>query len=164
MKKGTLIIWVIIFGFMALVIFQNKAFFLESKTSISLNLGISEPYQSPELANAVIVLFFFICGIIIAYLFNLSFRFKAKRSIKKLNATVASDLNELSGLKSEINKLKSIEAPVDEKADTVKLDLNATQKVDANSPADKTVKIDAAKGAPNPGEVTREGAGQKKEK
>jgi uncharacterized integral membrane protein len=156
MKKATLIIWVIIFGFMALVVFQNKTFFLESKTAISLNLGIAAPYQTPELPNAILVLIFFFCGCIVTYLFSLSGRFKAKRSIKKLNTTIASDINELNELKGEVNKLKGIEAPVDEKADTVKLDMNATQKVDAESPADKTVKFDTTKGASNPGEDTGE--------
>ena len=162
MKKGTLIIWVIIFGFMALVLFQNKAFFLETKTAISLNLGITEAYQSPELPNAVLVLFFFVCGIIIAYLFSLSTRFKAKRMIKKLNTTVASHLNELSELKSEISKLKGIEPPVDEKADTVTLDMNATQKIDAESSADKTVKFDTTKDASSPGKDSKETTSQKK--
>ena len=53
MKKATLIVWVIIFGFIALVIFQNKGFFLETKTSIGLDLGIVEAYKSPELPIAV---------------------------------------------------------------------------------------------------------------
>ena len=44
MKKATLIIWVIIFGFIALVIFQNQSFFL-AKQALRLNLGVLEEYQ-----------------------------------------------------------------------------------------------------------------------
>ena len=166
MKKATLIIWVIIFGFIALVILQNKVFFLESKTSVALNLGIVEPYQSPELYNAVLVLIFFFCGLFIAFLFSLSARFKAKRTIKKLNTTVASNINELNELKNEISRLKGIEKPVDEKADTVKLDLNATRKFDAansdESAADKTIKFDAAEKTSNPDEKGAPESGEKK--
>ncbi|MCP4630683.1 MAG: LapA family protein [bacterium] len=160
MKKGTLIIWVVIFGFMALVIFQNKAFFLESKTSISLNLGIAEPYQSPELANALIVLCFFVFGCIVAYLFGLSVRFKTKRSIKKLSAAEASHEKELTELKDEVTKLKSIETPVDENTDAIKLGMDTAPKIDAASPADKTLKLDPTKEVSNPGEHT----GEKKKK
>ena len=51
MKKATLIIWVIIFGFIALVIFQNQTFFL-AKQSFRLNLGIMSEYLSPAIPNA----------------------------------------------------------------------------------------------------------------
>jgi cell division protein FtsL len=166
MKKATLIIWVIILGFIALVIFQNQTFFL-AKNTLRLNLGISEEYLSPELPNAVIFLIFFFCGVIIEYLFSVSTRFKAKRTIKKLNTNIAAHINELSELKREVNTLKGIETPVDEKADTVKLDMNATQKI-ANespdeSPADKTLKFDATAETSNPTEDTEEGSSEKKE-
>jgi uncharacterized integral membrane protein len=160
MKKGTLFIWVIIVGFMALVIFQNKAFFLESKTSITINLGISAPYQSPEVANAVIVLCFFVFGCIVAYLFGLSVRFKTKRSIKKLSAAEASHVKELNELKDEVTKLKSIETPVDDKTEVVKPGGDAAPKIDTASPADKTLKLDPDQRASNPGEP----AGEKKKK
>ena len=164
MKKGTLFIWLIIFGFMALVIFQNKAFFLESKTAIYLNLGFGAAFQTPELPNAVIFLIFFVFGAIVAYLFGLSVRFKAKRSIKKLTVAEASHLKELSELKDEITQLKSIDTPADEKADTIKLGMDTAPKIDAASPADKTLKLDAAKEASNPATDTKEDAGGGKEK
>ncbi len=41
MKKATLIIWLIIFGFIALVIFQNQTFFM-AKESYRINLGIMD--------------------------------------------------------------------------------------------------------------------------
>ena len=54
MKKATLIIWVIIFGVIALLIFQNKAFFLTNQ-SLRVNLGIVKAYQTPELPIAILV-------------------------------------------------------------------------------------------------------------
>ena len=165
MKKGTLIIWLIIFGFIALVIFQNQAFFL-TKTDFDLNLGFQN-YSIPPQYNAVVLLIFFFFGIIIAYLFNVSARFKAKRTIKKLNTTIAGHINELSELKSEIKTLKGLEEPVDEKADTVKLDMGATQQIPDNSaaetPDDKTIKFDTGEDKANPTDNTEEAPGEKKE-
>jgi uncharacterized integral membrane protein len=166
MKKATLTIWVIIFGFIALVIFQNQTFFL-AKNSFRLNLGIFKEYLSPELPNAVVFIIFFFFGVIIAYLFSFSARFKAKRTIKKLNTTIAAQINELSDLKGEINTLKGIETPVDEQAETVKLDMSATQKIAdgtaAESPADKTIKygVDEEKASPN--EDSGEDSSEKKD-
>ena len=146
MKKATLIVWVIIFGFIALVIFQNQTFFL-AKNTWRLNLGIFEEYLSPELPNAVLFLFFFFSGVVIAYLFNFSARFRAKRTIKKLNTTIAAQINELSDLKGEINTLKGIEAPADEHGQTVMLDRSADRKTAADTTGkgsgDKSAKIDA---------------------
>jgi uncharacterized integral membrane protein len=137
MKKATLIIWVIIFGFMALVIFQNQTFFL-AKQTLRINLGVFEEYNSPEVPNAIFVLFFFFIGLLIGYLFTIPGRFKAKRTIKKLNATITSQSGELSELKREINTLKGIEAPPEDQADTVKINMDDTPKITDESPADKT--------------------------
>lgn len=81
MKKATLIVWVIILGFIALVIFQNQTFFMTSH-SLRLNLGVINEYHTPEMPIAVVFIFFFFSGIVIAYLFGLSTRFKARRTAK----------------------------------------------------------------------------------
>jgi len=168
MKKATLILWVIIFGFIALFIFQNQTFFL-AKNAFNLNLGIKQ-YSVAELYNAILVLVFFMAGLIIAYLFNLPARFKAKRTIKKLNTTIASHLNERAELKSEINTLKGLETPVDGQADTMVLDMNATRtfapETDAGSLADQTLKVDADKAAAGTDEQTetKEDSSEEKDK
>jgi len=135
MKKATLILWVIIFGFIALFIFQNQDFFLAKKAH-NLNLGIKQ-YSVPELYNAILVLVFFFAGLLIAYLFSLSARFKAKRAIKKLNTTIAAHINEMAELKSEVNKLKGLETPVDGLADTMVLDMNTSRKITAATGAER---------------------------
>ena len=112
MKKATLILWVIIFGVIALLIFQNQAFFL-SNQSLRVNLGVTEAYHTPELPIAILVLLFFLTGIAIAYLFSLSSRLKARRTIKKLNTTIGSHNAEVTGLRREIDSLKGIETPED---------------------------------------------------
>jgi len=110
MKKATLILWVIIFGVIALLIFQNKAFFMVNE-ALRINLGILEEYKTPALPRAILFLLFFLVGIVIAYLFSLSARLKARRAIKKLNTTLASHNDQVAGLKREIDSLKGIETP-----------------------------------------------------
>jgi len=105
MKKATLIVWVIILGFIALVIFQNQTFFMTNH-SLRLNLGVINEYHTPEMPIAVVFIFFFFSGIVIAYLFGLSTRFKARRTAKKLNAAIISHKDEAAKLKSELNTLK----------------------------------------------------------
>lgn len=110
MKKATLIVWVIILGFIALVIFQNQTFFMTNH-SLRLNLGVINEYHTPEMPIAVVFIFFFFSGIVIAYLFGLSTRFKARRTAKKLNAAIISHKDEAAKLKSELNTLKGQDSP-----------------------------------------------------
>lgn len=119
MKKVTLIIWLIIFGFIALLIFQNQDFFM-TRHSLRLNLGVVQEYQTPELPIAVAFIVFFVAGLVIAYLFNFSTRFKARRTHKKLNAKIASHQDEVSNLKRELDTLKGVETPAAEQADETK--------------------------------------------
>jgi len=141
MKKATLIIWAIIFGVIALLIFQNQKFFLTNQ-SLRVNLGVLEAYHTPELPIAILVLLFFLAGFILAYLFSASARFKAKRSIKKLNTTIASHNKELAGLRREIDSLKGIETPAEDQAPESKNDMDKTLKISndslATSPAEQT--------------------------
>jgi uncharacterized integral membrane protein len=180
MKKATLTIWVIIFGLIALVIVQNKAFFM-AKHVLHINLGLLEEYHSPEMSIAIIVLLFFFAGLLVAYLFGLSARFKAKRNIKKLNATIAEHNGELTKLRREINTLKGIEPPVEGQADveppvegqadveppvegqadTVKIDMDATQKIADDGAGDKTTEFALDSKVSNPSEDTEEKAEEK---
>jgi len=166
MKKATLILWMIIFGFIALFIFQNQTFFL-AKNAFNLNLGIRE-YLIPELNNAVLVLVFFFTGIIIAYLFNFSARFKAKRKIKKLNATIASHSKDIVGLKGATNTLQGVGAPADGQAEITKLDMNASRKIaaetTAGSSAEKMAKFGADETTSNPSDYNDTGEAEIKEK
>lgn len=165
MKKATLIIWAIILGFLALVIFQNQDFFMNNH-SFRLNLGVMEAYHSPELPIAVLFLIFFFFGIIIAYLFNFSVRFKARRTVKKLNAAVASHQDEMTGLKREIDTLKGVETPTDAPMTEAKIDTEATQKMVgsnlAKSPAGQNGEFSIDKKAANPTKEPKDKSNEKK--
>jgi len=159
MKKANLIIWAIIFGFIALVIFQNQTFFMTSH-SLRLNLGVFEEYHWPQLPIAVIVLISFFSGVVIAYLFSFSTRFKARRTIKKLNTTMTSHQEELSGLKREIDSLKGIETPAEGPATETEIGMDKTQKITSKSlpesPAEQTSEFSIKKQAANPTENPEE--------
>ena len=165
MKKATLIIWFIIFGFLALVIFQNQTFFLTNQ-SLRINLAVTDEYHSPELPIAVLFLMFFIFGIIISYLFGFSTRFKANRTIKKLNATMASHNEEVVELRRQINSLKGIEeTPTADQNAKTRLDTDVTQKINNQSveedPAEKTERFSIDNKAFNPTETMEDKSSKK---
>jgi uncharacterized integral membrane protein len=123
----------------ALLIFQNQAFFL-SNQSLRVNLGVTEAYHTPELPIAILVLLFFLTGIVIAYLFSLSARLKARRTVKKLNTTITSHNAEVAELRREIDSLKGIETPEDGQAAESQNDTDDTQKLGSDSlTGDQTV-------------------------
>jgi len=165
MKKATLIIWAIIFGVIALLIFQNQVFFLTNQ-SLRVNLGVIEAYHTPELPIAVTFLLFFLAGIIIAYLFNISARFKAKRTIKKLNATIASHDADMAGLKGEIDSLKGINPPAEGDTSASESDLVKTQKISSDGleadPAGQTVSFSADMTGDKPTDKAAEASNEKK--
>jgi uncharacterized integral membrane protein len=140
MKKSTLLIWAIIFGGIALLIFQNQAFFLADQ-SLRLNLGVTKEYNTPQLPVAVPVIIFFLTGALIANLFTMATRFKAKRTIKKLNATMVSCNNEIHELRRELESLKGM-SPEFEMAKTQMISPESLAGISADptgsSPAEKS--------------------------
>ena len=105
MKKVKIVLWIIFVGFLAIVFFSNKDYFL-AKQGIQVNLLFTEPFQIKELSNAIYFLIFFLAGFLIAYFISLSERFKSKKTIKNLNVAATSQLEEISALKKEIESLK----------------------------------------------------------
>ena len=105
MKKVKIALWIIFLGFIAIVFFSNKDYFL-LKQGIQINVPFTEPFQLQELPNAIYFLVFFLAGFLIAYFISLSERFKSKKTIKNLNAAATSQLEEISVLKKEIDSLK----------------------------------------------------------
>ena len=51
MKKVKIAFWIVVFGFIGLVIFQNKDFFM-SESRLMIDLGFFY-YETPFLANAI---------------------------------------------------------------------------------------------------------------
>ncbi|WP_419655449.1 uncharacterized protein Dvar_45310 [Desulfosarcina variabilis str. Montpellier] len=101
MKKVKIAFWIIIFGFVGLVIFQNKGFFM-SKSQMILNLGFFY-YETPFLANAIFFVAFFLIGILISYFLSLFKQFKDAKTIKALRAKEASLVDAVSSLEKQLS-------------------------------------------------------------
>ncbi|MFH1981383.1 MAG: LapA family protein [Pseudomonadota bacterium] len=109
MKKFKIVIWLLIFGFIGLVIYQNKDFFLAKKV-FHLDL-IARSYVTPEIPVAAVFVGFFVVGLLVTYLFAVPGRMRANKTIRSLNETIRTQSNDLTMLKSEISALKTIAPP-----------------------------------------------------
>jgi exosortase/archaeosortase len=104
MKKIKIALWVIIFGFLALVMFQNKDFFM-AKQGFGINLYFVN-YEVPEIYNAILFFAFFAAGLLVAYIFSLFSKFKSNKTIKDLKSSMTSSMQQMSVLKQELDALK----------------------------------------------------------
>jgi hypothetical protein len=110
MKKLKIAFWIIPIGFLALIVYQNKEFFQKSQ-SLRVNL-IFTAYETPELQIWIFFLGLFLFGILLAYLFGLPGKLKVGTSIKTLNGTISSQLEEIKALKNDVFAMRS-PAPVE---------------------------------------------------
>ena len=104
MKRFRTILWGMIFFFIALVIYQNKEFFLASH-SFRIDLLFLN-FKTPELPAAVPFIAFFFAGLLVAYFFNLSERYRARKTIKSLNSSLDGQLEKISALKKDLEQLR----------------------------------------------------------
>ena len=122
MKKAKIAFWVIIGGFIALLAYQNWDFFM-STHGLRINLFFKE-YHTPEIQNVILFLIFFCAGLLIAYFFSLLERFRSKKIIKNLTASLDQNEKMLTALKIEIDTLKTGEPsavePEDSSLDSLK--------------------------------------------
>jgi hypothetical protein len=105
MKKAKIAFWGILIAFVALLAYQNWDFFM-STHGLRVNLLVKD-YHTPELQNAVLFLIFFFAGLLISYFFSLLDRFKSKKTIKNLTASLEQNQKMLEALKTEIDALKT---------------------------------------------------------
>lgn len=99
MKKVKIALWIVIFGFVGLVIFQNRGFFM-SESRMILDIGFFY-YETPFLANAIFFVAFFLVGVLISYFFGLFKHFKDAKTIKTLKAKEASLVETIAALEKQ---------------------------------------------------------------
>lgn len=104
MKKLKILIWLIIIGLLGMVMYQNRDFFL-LKHSFGINL-VSTQYRSPALPAALLFIGFFLFGWLVAYLSSLADRFRAGKTIKRLQQTIRSQQNDIDAMKKDVAALK----------------------------------------------------------
>jgi hypothetical protein len=105
MKKAKLVLWVVLLFFIGWFFYQNKDFFM-ARQSLNYGFPFFKVHHAPALPIAVLFLFAFLIGLLGAYFYGLSERFKSKKTIKNLNAAATSQLEEISALKKQIESLE----------------------------------------------------------
>ena len=100
MKKVKIALWIIIFGFVGLVIFENKSFFMQ-ESQLILDLGFVN-YETPLLKNAIFFVAFFLMGILISYFFSLFKHYKDAKTIKMLKAKESSLVEAVATLEKQL--------------------------------------------------------------
>ena len=112
MRKSKLIGWLLILGFLAVVIYQNEDHFLNTAQSLRLNVKVFPEYASPVLPLAVFHLLFFAFGLAVAFALSSLNRFRLRRAFKRLNATVDAQQSEIQALKTELARVTGEPLPL----------------------------------------------------
>jgi cell division protein FtsW (lipid II flippase) len=117
MKKVKFAFWIVVFGFVGLIIFQNKDFFM-SQSRLVLNLGFFY-YETPHLANAIFFVAFFLLGILLTYFLSLFKQYRDAKTIKALKAKESTLVETVSILEKQLSQHKGAaerasEAPLDD--------------------------------------------------
>ncbi|WP_372682784.1 LapA family protein [Desulfosarcina sp.] len=97
--KLRLSMWTLIILTMALIIYQNREFYLSEQT-LTLNLYVAQ-FGLPPLANVTQVLLFFLAGIVLACVSLYHERFKLRREIDNLNTAFQSCAQQVTSMKPE---------------------------------------------------------------
>jgi len=120
-KRVKIGIWVIIIGFLALIVQQNQDFFL-ARQSLGLNLYFRN-YSLPEVANVFLFFICFLAGLLFAVYFIFFDRFKLKKTNKTLNTTINTHLEKISLLEKELETLKPAESKPFDQAVTLSTEI-----------------------------------------
>jgi len=112
MNKAKLIIWLLVLGFMGLVVYQNEGHFLNAQESLRLNLGVVPEYHSPQLPMVFFYLVFFLYGLIVAYFFGLPERFRNRKAIKRQTIAASQREKAMAELNTELSRIKGEPLPL----------------------------------------------------
>lgn len=105
MKKVKLLVWMLIVAFAAVVIYQNKVFFWETKQSLAVDLAFAN-YRTPEIELLVIFGGFFAAGLLLGIYFLIGRGLKNKKKIKALKAQVKAEADKAVVLEEELRALR----------------------------------------------------------
>lgn len=107
MKNIKIVFWVIIVGFIVLLLFQNQDVII-AKQIFKLDLMVVDEYHTQELPNGVIYFICLLTGLFIAFFAGIADRFKFKKNIRNLKIANDSQLEEISTLKSKLESLQEV--------------------------------------------------------
>ncbi len=107
MRKIKITFGLLVIIFVALLIYQNRAYFF-AKQALSFIL-VPEKFQwtAPAVENVAYFGGCLVIGILIASYFGLISKFRSVKNIKQLNKTILSQVETIESLKAEIDSFKS---------------------------------------------------------
>ena len=120
-KRVKIGIWVIIIGFLTLIVIQNQNFFL-ARQSLGLNLYF-KIFSLPEVANILLFFICFLAGLLFAAYFLFFDRFKLKKTNKTLNTTINTHLEKISLIEKELETFKPTESKPFDQAVTLSTEI-----------------------------------------
>lgn len=107
MKKLKLFLGLIVVIFIALLIYQNREYFL-TQQALSFSLGVETwQWTAPPAQNVLYMGGCLLVGLLYAALISFSLKLKSKKAIKILNAENATHLEEIASLKQELDKYEA---------------------------------------------------------
>jgi uncharacterized membrane protein YciS (DUF1049 family) len=121
MKKFKIAIWIVVLAFLGLIVYQNRELLLANQ-SLSINLLVAQ-YQTPLWPLAFYFAIVFLLGWLIAFIFGWVERYKAGKTIKKLQETIRSQPNTLDSMKSDAGALRPrVPIPAGEPLDPIQVE------------------------------------------
>jgi len=107
MKKFKLFLGLIVVIFISLLIYQNRAYFL-AQQELSFSLGVETwHWTAPAVQNIAYMGFCLLVGLLYAGFISMSLKLKSKKTLKRLNAENAAQLEEIANLKNELEKYEA---------------------------------------------------------
>jgi len=106
MKKIKLTLGLLVIIFVALVIYQNRAYFFV-KQALSFNLGVETwHWTAPEVQNVAYFGGCLVIGFLIAGYLGIVSKLRSMKTIKQLNKTLLTQIGAIESLQSELGTLK----------------------------------------------------------
>ncbi|MFO7839243.1 MAG: lipopolysaccharide assembly protein LapA domain-containing protein [Desulfosalsimonadaceae bacterium] len=100
MRKFKLLLLLIVLALIGLGVWQNLPLF-QTRHTLKLNLGITQFHL--EAGLGVLLLAFFLAGLLIAYFFSLFHRFKSRKTIRSLNEQLEAERKKAADLESRLS-------------------------------------------------------------
>jgi len=118
MRKAKVVFWIVLFGFIGLIVFQNWAYF-NTRQALNVDLFFGR-YVTPDFPNCFYFLTCLLVGLLLPYAYGLVERLRLNKMIKRLQATAAAQQEEISALKQELDMTQQNPVETDqEPADTL---------------------------------------------
>jgi uncharacterized integral membrane protein len=99
MKRAKLVFWLIVLALVALVIYQNRLLFQADK-EVVLDLGV-KTFQG-EFSFGLMLLALFVAGLLIAYFFSLTHRYRTRKTIRRLNEELAQERKKQAEMEAKV--------------------------------------------------------------